>query len=191
MVDMATEIIAYRRHLAHRAGTRFYAEAIAFFTPLRPSNPCTARPVPAFQPCGLGRGRPRRRERDCGTLGFTGLRSAANQRKSILRLLVSRACRIRDAEPSVSNALLQASAPSKPPHQPLRRVFLRFLFAARLCLALARRVTAAERGARFERSNPSDREGELSGRSALWASCRAAGANQSAGTYGGVYVESR
>ena len=22
----------------------FYAEAIAFFTPLRPSNPCTARP---------------------------------------------------------------------------------------------------------------------------------------------------
>ena len=40
-----------------------------------------------------------------------------------LRLLVSRACRIRDAEPSASNALLQASAPSKPPHQPLRRVF--------------------------------------------------------------------
>ena len=40
-----------------------------------------------------------------------------------LRLLVSRACRIRDAEPSASKALLQASAPSKPPHQPLRRVF--------------------------------------------------------------------
>ena len=42
----------------------FYAEAIAFFTPLRPSNPCTARLVPAFQPCGLGRGnraRPLRR----------------------------------------------------------------------------------------------------------------------------------
>jgi len=74
-----------------------------------------------------------------------------------LRLLVSRACRIRDDEPSASKALLQASAPSKPPHQPLRRVFLRYLFAARLCLALARRVTAAKRGARFERANPSDR----------------------------------
>ena len=38
--------------------------------------------------------------------------------------------------------------------------FLRYLVAARLCLALARRVTAAKRGARFERADPSDREGE-------------------------------
>ena len=43
---------------------------------------------------------------------------------------------------------------------PAAKVFFFTPLAARLRLALARRVTAAKRGARFERANPSDREGE-------------------------------
>ncbi len=113
----------------------------------------------------------------------------------------------------------------RPPHPRSRLTsrcgaFSSLPLAARLCLALARRVTAAERGARrsrqsHERVSRAQRDfdprrcraralharqnhagglpaklgsGELSGRSAVR---RAAGANQSAGTYGGVYVESR
>ena len=123
-----------------------------------------------------------------------------------LRLLVSRACRIRDAEPSASNALLQASAPSKPPHQPLRYFFslllLRRGFAARRSRQSHERVSRAQRDfdprrcrarALHARQNHAGGlpaklgSGELSGRSAVR---RAAGANQSAGTYGNVYAES-
>ena len=43
---------------------------------------------------------------------------------------------------------------------PAAKVFFFTPLAARLCLALARRVTAAKRGARFEHANPSDRAKE-------------------------------
>ena len=80
-------------------------------------------------------------------------------RRHGLRLSSGASSRNRAFSPSLERAsaglrTLEAASPAAAAR------FLRYLFAARLCLALARRVTAAERGARFERANPSDREGE-------------------------------